>query len=70
MKGQITDIGCGLGPLCYMLSMISKERQILGIDYDEDKIAIAQHGCFVAKTFVLNMLTHRFMSSRKVMSSS
>lgn len=44
MKGQITDIGCGLGPLCYMLSMISKERQILGIDYDEDKIAIAQHG--------------------------
>lgn len=44
MKGQITDIGCGLGPLCYMLSMISKERQIVGIDYDEDKIAIAQHG--------------------------
>ncbi len=44
MKGQITDIGCGLGPLCYMLSMISKERQITGIDYDEDKIAIAQHG--------------------------
>lgn len=44
MKGQITDIGCGLGPLCYMLSMISKERQILGVDYDEDKIAIARHG--------------------------
>ena len=44
MRGQITDIGCGLGPLCYMLAMISKERQILGIDYDEDKIAIAQHG--------------------------
>lgn len=44
MKGQITDIGCGLGPLCYMLSMISKERRIVGIDYDEDKIAIARHG--------------------------
>lgn len=44
MQGQITDIGCGLGPLCYMLSMISKERQILGIDYDEDKIALAQQG--------------------------
>ncbi len=44
MKGQITDIGCGLGSLCYMLSLISKERQIVGLDYDEDKIAIAQHG--------------------------
>lgn len=44
MKGRITDIGCGFGPLCYMLSMISKDRQIVGIDYDEDKIAVAQHG--------------------------
>lgn len=44
MKGQITDIGCGLGPMCYMLSMMSKDRQLLGVDYDEDKIAIAQHG--------------------------
>ena len=43
-KGQIVDIGCGLGPLCYMLSMLSGERHILGIDYDEDKIAVAQHG--------------------------
>lgn len=44
MKGRITDIGCGLGPLCYMLSIASKDRQILGVDYDEDKIAIAQNG--------------------------
>ena len=43
-KGKITDIGCGFGPLCYMLSMLSEEREILGIDYDEDKIAVAQHG--------------------------
>lgn len=43
-KGQITDIGCGFGPLCYMLSLLSEEREILGIDYDEDKIAVAQHG--------------------------
>lgn len=43
-QGQITDIGCGFGPLCYMLSMLSEERDILGIDYDEDKIALAQHG--------------------------
>ena len=43
-QGQITDIGCGFGPLCYMLSMLSEDREILGIDYDEDKIALAQHG--------------------------
>ncbi|MDL2291897.1 1-acyl-sn-glycerol-3-phosphate acyltransferase, partial [Bacteroides sp. OttesenSCG-928-F21] len=42
-KGQITDIGCGLGSLCYMLAMLSKERKCLGVDYDEDKIAVAQH---------------------------
>ena len=43
-QGQITDIGCGFGPLCYMLSLLSEDREILGIDYDEDKIALAQHG--------------------------
>jgi len=42
-KGQIVDVGCGFGPLCYMLSMLSDERHILGIDYDEDKIAVAQN---------------------------
>ena len=44
VQGQITDIGCGYGPLCYMLSLLSEDREILGIDYDEDKITLAQHG--------------------------
>lgn len=44
VQGQTTDIGCGYGPLCYMLSLLSEDREILGIDYDEDKIALAQHG--------------------------
>ncbi|MDE6180611.1 MAG: class I SAM-dependent methyltransferase, partial [Phocaeicola sp.] len=43
-QGRITDIGCGFGPLCYMLSQLSEKREITGIDYDEDKIAVAQHG--------------------------
>ncbi|MBK5720105.1 1-acyl-sn-glycerol-3-phosphate acyltransferase [Dysgonomonas sp. Marseille-P4677] len=43
-KGKITDIGCGYGTLGYMLSMQSNERQILGIDYDEDKAKVAQYG--------------------------
>lgn len=43
-KARITDIGCGYGPLCYMLALTSEEREVLGIDYDEDKIAVAQNG--------------------------
>ena len=43
-KDRLQIIGCGFGPLCYMLSQLSEEREITGIDYDEDKIAVAQHG--------------------------
>ncbi|MCD8135288.1 MAG: 1-acyl-sn-glycerol-3-phosphate acyltransferase [Parabacteroides gordonii] len=42
-RARITDIGCGLGPLSYMLAMLSRERTVLGIDYDADKIAVANH---------------------------
>lgn len=44
-KGLITDIGCGYGFLPYMLQFMSKDRQIIGMDYDEEKIAVANH-CF------------------------
>ncbi len=43
-SGRITDIGCGYGFLSYMLALVSPSRQISGIDYDEDKIAVAAHG--------------------------
>lgn len=43
-NARVTDIGCGFGPLCYMLAQTSAEREILGIDYDDDKIAVAQNG--------------------------
>jgi 1-acyl-sn-glycerol-3-phosphate acyltransferase len=43
IKGKIMDIGCGYGFLSYMLSFLSEEREILGVDYDEEKIATAQH---------------------------
>lgn len=45
-RARITDIGCGLGPLSYMLAMLSEERTVLGIDYDADKIAVANHNFF------------------------
>lgn len=43
-SGRITDIGCGMGALCFMLSQLSSRRIITGIDYDEDKIAVADNG--------------------------
>lgn len=45
-RGVITDIGCGMGLADYMLSMYSPERQVIGFDYDADKIATASH-CFM-----------------------
>ncbi len=42
-KGKIVDIGCGYGYLGYMLNMTSPERRVTGIDYDEEKIEIAEN---------------------------
>ncbi len=42
-KGKIVDIGCGYGFMSYMLRFLSKDREITGIDYDEDKITVANH---------------------------
>ncbi len=43
-KASILDLGCGYGFLPYMLQFMSDERTITGVDYDEDKIATANHG--------------------------
>ena len=42
-KGKIVDIGCGYGFLSIMLGLTSKQREILGVDYDDEKIQIAQN---------------------------
>ena len=42
-KARIVDIGCGYGYLSYLLSFVSAERKILGIDFDADKIELANH---------------------------
>ncbi len=44
LEASVTDIGCGYGPLCFMLGLLSNKRVILGIDYDSEKIEIAQNG--------------------------
>lgn len=46
--GQITDIGCGMGQMAFMLSMYKPGRKILGIDYDDEKITVAQN-CWLNK---------------------
>lgn len=38
------DIGCGYGFLSYTLGYTSAERTITGVDYDEEKIEVAQNG--------------------------
>lgn len=43
-KGKIYDLGCGYGYLSYYLHYRSEERDLVGIDYDEDKIEIANNG--------------------------
>ena len=42
-QAKIVDVGCGYGYLSYMLSFLSEEREILGIDYDKDKIDVANN---------------------------
>ncbi|MBS1638219.1 MAG: 1-acyl-sn-glycerol-3-phosphate acyltransferase [Bacteroidetes bacterium] len=41
--GQIVDVGCGYGFLPYMLMYKGRDRNILGVDYDDEKIAIADN---------------------------
>jgi len=43
-SASVLDLGCGYGFLCYMLQFLSQERTITGVDYDEEKIDVAQHG--------------------------
>lgn len=42
-KGKIVDLGCGYGFLPLMLGMMGREREITGVDYDEEKISIASN---------------------------
>jgi 1-acyl-sn-glycerol-3-phosphate acyltransferase len=43
-RAKVYDIGCGLGYLGYYLHYRDAQRKIIGIDYDDEKIAVAQNG--------------------------
>lgn len=40
-NATVSDIGCGYGPLAFMLSALSTARTVTGIDYDQKKIELA-----------------------------
>ncbi|MDN3583529.1 1-acyl-sn-glycerol-3-phosphate acyltransferase [Mucilaginibacter flavus] len=43
LKGRMLDIGCGYGFMPYMLHFAAPGREFTGIDYDEDKIEVANN---------------------------
>lgn len=51
-NATITDVGCGYGQLSFMLAALAPGRRLLGIDYDEEKIEIAQHAFLSRKVDV------------------
>ncbi|MEZ5016314.1 MAG: 1-acyl-sn-glycerol-3-phosphate acyltransferase [Flavipsychrobacter sp.] len=40
--GKFYDLGCGYGFMTYMLHWAAPERQFVGVDYDDQKIEVAQ----------------------------
>jgi len=50
-NAEILDIGCGYGFLPHMLSFVSETRKIHAIDYDKEKIEIAEN-CISKKSNV------------------
>lgn len=40
-EGKIYDLGCGYGYLSHQLAMQSFDREVIGLDYDEEKIQVA-----------------------------
>jgi len=42
-RKRIVDVGCGYGYLSVFLHYFDSTRKIVGMDYDEDKVAVANH---------------------------
>ena len=48
-QGRVYDIGCGYGYFSMMMAYMSPQRNILGLDFDEEKIKIAHHAIIIEK---------------------
>jgi 2-polyprenyl-3-methyl-5-hydroxy-6-metoxy-1,4-benzoquinol methylase len=56
-RGRILDIGCGYGFMSYMLQFASQERELLGYDHDEEKIAVVADAAGLAKVTIPGSLS-------------
>ena len=48
-RGDILDLGCGYGFISCILALTSAERNITGIDFDAEKIRVAECGFLMSK---------------------
>ncbi|MCK5775126.1 MAG: 1-acyl-sn-glycerol-3-phosphate acyltransferase, partial [Bacteroidales bacterium] len=55
LDAKIIDLGCGYGYMDYMLLLLAKERQIIGVDFDEEKVLLAKN-CNAYQQFAENSI--------------
>lgn len=48
-KKKIYDLGCGYGYLPHFLKLAENKREIIGIDYDAEKVALAQNSYLMSE---------------------
>jgi SAM-dependent methyltransferase len=41
-RGEILDVGCGFGLVAHWLTLFNPDRRVRGVDFDADKIRVAQ----------------------------
>jgi len=48
-KAKVTDLGCGYGIMTYALAISGSNRKVRGVDYDAEKINVAQECAYKPK---------------------
>lgn len=48
-EGRVYDLGCGYGYLSHLLAMQSFDREVIGLDYDEEKVQVAAHSHYLGE---------------------
>ena len=66
-KKRVYDLGCGYGFLSHYLKLRSQEFEITGVDYDENKVAVAQNSYLKCEGIEF---THADISSIKPQSAN
>jgi 1-acyl-sn-glycerol-3-phosphate acyltransferase len=52
LKAKVMDLGCGYGFMSYALALSSEERKITALDYDGDKIEVANDGAIKPQNLI------------------